>query len=272
MKRRYFACGVLLFLLCACSWNRGERNVEKEGIPKGCPAIASIQPPEDGFFSRRLDYHGIPIKSHEVVSDEALYEAWRRVDGLLKNQPIVLENLVTAGAELHIIGRDQVTTDLPEFRHDKGVKLPEYNGLTRDERTRGMGGLVSSCGEENLLRLENDRYRGRDICVHEFCHGIFDCGLDRATRRKFTDQLKRSLEKGRWVGAYAASGQGEEFLSELTMWYVGTHGDLGMKGTKPEDGREGLKQYDPEAFALLDDFYSGRLKVEKVEARRRAPR
>ena len=45
------------------------------------------------------------------------------------------------GAELHIIGRDQVTTDLPEWRQDKGKPLAEYGGLTRDERTRGMGGL-----------------------------------------------------------------------------------------------------------------------------------
>ena len=50
---------------------------------------------------------------------------------------------------------------------------------------------------------------------------------------------------------------GDEFWAELTMWYFGTHGDLGMTGPKPENGRDGLKKYDPEAFALMDDFYSG---------------
>jgi hypothetical protein len=265
MKRYSFSIFILLMVLCGCLGRLGRAGEKKEALG-GTPAIVAINPPEDDFFSKRLDYHGIPIKSHQVVSDEALQEAWRRLDGLLKNQPVVLANLVAAGAQLHIIGRDQVTTDLPEFRQDKGVKLPEYNGLTRDERTRGMGGLESSCGEENLLKLEKDRYRGRDICVHEFCHGIFDCGLDDATRQKFVDQMKRSKSKGLWVDSYAASGRGEEFLSELTMWYVGTHGDLGMKGAKPQNGREGLKQYDPEAFALLDDFYTGRLKVTEVEA------
>ena len=231
--------------------------------------ITLIDPPEEGFFSKRLDYHGIPIKAHKVVSDEALYEAWNRLEKMLSKQPMVLSNLVAAGAELHIIGRDQVTTDLPEFRHDKGVKLPEYNGLTRDERTRGMGGLKASCGEENLLRLEKDRYRGRDICIHEFCHGIFDCGINAAARQKFLDQFKRSKEKGLWVGSYAASGYGGEFLSELAMWYWETRGDLNMKGSKPENGREGLKKYDPEAFALLDDFFSGRMEITKAEPRRR---
>nr|MCU0782248.1 glycoside hydrolase family 127 protein [Akkermansiaceae bacterium] len=41
------------------------------------PAIRRIDPPEQGFFSKRLDYHGIPIKAHKTVSDEALREAYQ---------------------------------------------------------------------------------------------------------------------------------------------------------------------------------------------------
>src|SRR5438445_13863931 len=37
--------------------------------------------------------------------------------------------------------------------------------------------------------------------------------------------------------------------------------DLHMSGPKPENGAEGLRKYDPDAFALLDDFYSGRMKI-----------
>lgn len=229
--------------------------------------ILRISPPELDFFSKSLDYHGIPIKSHEVVSDAALREAWKRLDMMLEHQPVVLANLAKAGASLHIIGKDQVTTDLPEWRQDKGKKLDEYNGLTRDERTRGMGGLMTSCGEENLLRLEKDVYRGRDICVHEFAHSIRNSGMTREVRQKFTDQWKSSLAKNLWVGSYAGSNA-DEFFSELTMWYFGTHGDMNMKGPKPADGREGLKAYDPEAFALLDAFYTGKIEVGVVEGRR----
>jgi hypothetical protein len=233
--------------------------------------IRIIDPPEKDFYSKVLDYHGIPIKAHQVVSDEAMFEAWRRIDMLLTNLPMALSNLVAAGSEFHIIGANQVTTDLPEWRADKHVPLDEYNGLTRDRRTRGMGGLVASCGEENLLKLPTDRYRGRDICIHEFTHGTFDSGIPQTLRQKFLDQLKRSLDKGLWVNSYAASGRGGEFLSELTMWYWGTHGDLSMQGPKPENGREGLKKYDPEVFALVDDFYSGRIEIGKVEPRFRRP-
>jgi hypothetical protein len=162
------------------------------------PPIERLDPPEKQFFSKMVSFCGIPIKAHEVVVDEALYAAFDRLAMELKNQPMVISNLVAAGVELHIIGRNQVTTDLPEWQHDKGKPIyePTYNGMTRDERTRGMGGRFTSCGEENLLRLEKDRYHGRDICLHEFAHAIRNFGLTKEVRTRFDDQYKASLAKG----------------------------------------------------------------------------
>jgi alpha-glucosidase len=221
-------------------------------------AIHTIEPPEGDFFAKRLDFEGIPIKAPKQVEDAALRAACDRLSMMLSNLPTVRVRLRAAGAELHIIGRDQVTTDLPEWRQDKGKPLAEYNGLTRDQRTRGMGGRLTSCGEENLLKLEKDRYLGRDICVHEFAHNILNYGVPEAIREKVRLQHRRSLERGLWVDSYAGSNH-DEFFAELSMWYFGTHGDLNMKGPKPVPGREGFKSYDPEAFTLLDDFYSGRM-------------
>lgn len=232
------------------------------------PKIILLDEPEQGFFSKVLDFNGIPIKAHAVVSDDALYAAYARLalmfSNLIPKQPAVLSNLLDAGVELHIIGRTQVTTDLPEWRHDKGKPLAEYGGLTRDERTRGMGGRLTSCGEENLLQLPEDRYYGRDICLHEFAHCLRNFGLPKDVRTLFDAQYKRSLGKGLWKGSYAGSNP-DEFFAELTMWYFGTHGDLGMPDPKPEPGPDGLKKYDPEAYALFDDFYSGRIYIGRRE-------
>lgn len=222
--------------------------------------IVAIQPREQDFFTKRLDYEGIAIKAPAVVVDAALFAARDRLSRMMTNLPSVRAKLRAAGAELQIIGRDQVTTDLPDWRQDKGKKLAEYNGLTRDERTRGMGGLHTSCGEENLLLLAQDRYRGRDICIHEFAHNILGHGVLRTVREKVRAQYRRSLDKGLWTGSYAATNF-DEFFAELTMWHFGTHGDTGMKGTKPANGPEGLRAYDLEAASLLDDFYSGRLET-----------
>lgn len=260
-----------LLLLSLTVYSRGQQPDLKSNIIVSNLHIKLIDPPEKDFFSKELDFHGIPIKAHKVVSDEALYAAYGRLSllfsNLLEKQPMVISNLVAAGAELHIIGRDQVTTDLPEWRHDKGKKLDEYNGRTRDERTRGMGGLLTSCGEENLLRLTNDRYRGRDICLHEFSHNIRNHGIQREVRERLNEQYRSSLAKGLWQKSYAGSNP-DEFFAELTMWYFGTHGDLHMTGPKPADGPEGLKQYDPEAYALLDEFYGGKIPIARVEKAR----
>ncbi len=226
------------------------------------PAIIHLDPPEKNFFSKELMFRGIPIKSHEVVSNEALYAAYDHLALELGHLPsMVISNLVGNHVELHIIGRDQVTTDLPEWLDDKGKPIAEYHGLTRDQRTRGMGGRLTSCGEENLLKLPKDRYRGRDICLHEFAHSIRNYGIDDELRAKFDAQYQASLDKGRWVKSYAGSNP-DEYFAELTMWYFGTHGDLTMTGPKPENGTEGLKKYDPEAFQLFDDFYNGRLSTK----------
>jgi alpha-glucosidase len=222
--------------------------------------VQAIVPPEKDFFAKVLFYQGIPIKAPKEVEDDALYAARSRLSMMLSNLPSVCSNLARASAELHIIGRNQVTSDLPEWRFDKGKKLAEYNGLTIDERTRGMGGRITSCGEENLLKLPQDRYFGRDICVHEFSHCIYQYGISERIRNRFRHQYRDSLAKGLWDKAYAGSND-DEFFAELAMWYFGTHGDLHMTGAKPANGPDGLKAYDPDAFQLFDDLFSGRMNI-----------
>ncbi|RYZ64369.1 MAG: hypothetical protein EOP09_16050, partial [Proteobacteria bacterium] len=155
--------------------------------------IIRIEPPEEDFFSKSLDYEGIAIKAHAIVEDAALVEARKRLDMMLCHLPQVRQNLAHAGAELHIIGKSQVTSDLPEHRELKGQKIPEYGGLTVDERTRGLGGLLTSCGEENLLKLPQDRYKGRDICVHEFAHNIQDHGVPESVRELIRKRYHASI-------------------------------------------------------------------------------
>ena len=228
--------------------------------------VLRIDPPEKGFFSKRLDYKGIPIKAHEVVSDEALFEAKRRLARMLDKIPVAAENLRDAGAELHIIGKDQVTSDLPEHQHLKGK--PFDGNLTVDQRTRGLGGLLTSCGEENLLKLPNDRYKGRDICLHEFAHNLHHHALGRDIGQMIERQYRASLAKGLWKPAYASTNV-SEYFAELSMWYFGTFGDTKDLNPKPAPGTEGLKAYDPEAFELLDRIYTGKLEVPKLEKRAR---
>jgi VHL beta domain len=237
------------------------------------PAITILNPPERGFFSKQIVVKGIPIKAHEEVSDAALLEARRRIGRMLEHVPAVSANLVDVGAELHIIGKDQVTSDLPYLRHWKGKPYETYGKTfaSIDARTRGVGGLLASCGEENLLKLPSDRYRDhRDICTHEFAHTVLGYGLSPDVREIVRKQFKRSTAAGLWKTAYASTND-DEFFAELSMWYFGSRGDFGKIAPKPEEGQAWLRNYDPAAFALLDGIYRGRTKVARVVWEKLAP-
>jgi alpha-glucosidase len=176
--------------------------------------------------------------------------------------------LLAARSEVHIIGKDQGQTDLPEFRSRKGVPLRENPRITLDERARGMGGRVCSCGEENLLGLRNDRYRGRDILSHEFTHTVHMFRVSPNVRTRITQTYKAAREKKLWETPdgkpiYAGSNEAE-YLAELALWYVGGRGDWPRAMGTMQPGPEFIRKYDPEGFKLVDDLYSGRADVRPV--------
>jgi hypothetical protein len=209
------------------------------------------------FFVKNVDCDGIPVRSSAAVEDVALRLACSKITVMLKSLPAVKTRLIRAGVEMHVIGRDENTSDLPEFRGQKGVTYIDNTGkpTTIDVRTRGMGGRLTSCGEENLLRLPTDRYAGgSDTCIHEFAHAIMDFGMTEQQRDQIRDQYANAMSQGRWRKAYAATNA-KEYWAELSMWYFGFHGDRRMEGTPPDDGPRGLRAYDPDGYALLDRLY-----------------
>jgi len=221
------------------------------------PAIRKIDPPVNGFYAKLTYCYGIPIRAAAIVSDSAMFEAYKRMHLMLQNIPAVQRRLVRRGAEMHIIGKDQQPSDLPENLPIKGKKIftDMPTPMDIDERTRGTGGLYASCGEENLLNLINDRYFSSDICVHEFAHTLMDIGLDSANRNKIRRQYLNAKSKGLWPAAYAISNE-HEYWAELSMWYFGTHGEF-LKDTQlPTPGSEGLRNYDPEGYQLLNVIYN----------------
>ncbi|MGF7081347.1 hypothetical protein [Mucilaginibacter sp. UYCu711] len=222
--------------------------------------VTKVDPPLFGFYTKSLDSGGILIRSSAEVDDKALQVAAQKINLMLANIPDVRHNLAQWGAGIHIIGKNQQTSDLPEFHDQKGVSFVDNSATTNiDVRTRGIGGIYTSCGEENLLNLPGDRYAGSDICMHEFAHNIMFYGLDDSLSKKIDAQYKSAIKKGLWPGAYASVNAGE-YWAELSMWYFGAHGEF-LKGTKlPAAGAAGLKAYDPEGYALLASIYSGKLK------------
>ena len=201
------------------------------------------------FYQKYVDVQGLPVVAAAEVADEALHRTYEIVSHMLAGRPDVLETMVKNGMYLIIIGKEQVYTDMPEYRHHPN---PAYV----NERVRGTGGRPTSFGEENLLSQPIDRYDDESIAVHEFCHTIdsaleaMDSGWPERLRRAY----RAALDKGLWKLTYAASNEAE-FWAELSQSYFDcnrvnnwNHGPIGT--------REQLKAYDPESYELIRSTFN----------------
>lgn len=209
----------------------------------------------NNFYRKVIYSYGIPIKSADAVDDEALLIASQKLNRMLCGNGSIVSNLKEHGAELHVLGRKQRTTDLPTYSHFKRKRLGRSSPL--DTKYRGSG-LYATCSEGNLLGLVGDRYAGYDLCSHEFAHVIWTFGTDREFREMFRKHYRATINSGLWSGCYAATSD-EEFFAELSTWYFGSLGDCGNIQPPPESGPDWLERYDPASFDLLEELYTGEL-------------
>ena len=199
------------------------------------------------FYKKHVDYKGFSILSSAKVSDEGLFEARYLIDKLLGEREDILKAMIKRGARFMVMAPTEMTTDVPEQRHMKND--PKTNW---DKRARGLGGRITSCGEENLLNLRGDRYRNENILIHEFSHAIHSMGL-RSVDRTFDKRLRatyaRALEAGLWKDTYAATSAGEYWAEGAQAYFDCMRPQFGA------NTREKLQKYDPGLFALVDEVY-----------------
>jgi hypothetical protein len=196
------------------------------------------------FYKKHLDYKGFSILSSDRVSDEALYEARYLIDQLLGQREDILKAMIKAGCRFMVMAPTEMTTDVPEQRH--------WDKAYWDKRARGMGGKLSSCGEENLLNLKGDRYSKENILIHEFNHAIHQHGL-RLVDPTFNDRLKeaykKAMDKGLWKGTYLTTNHSEYWAEGVQAYFDCMRPQYGA------NTREKLQEYDNDLFKLVDEVY-----------------
>ncbi|HVR35147.1 MAG TPA: hypothetical protein VMS21_04780 [Methylomirabilota bacterium] len=202
-----------------------------------------------GFYRKYIDVKGLPVVAAAEVADAALQRTYSIVTHMLAGRPDILEAMAADGMYLIIIGKDQVYTDMPEYRNHPN---PEF----QNERVRGTGGRPTSFGEENLLSLPIDRYDDESIGVHEFCHTIDGTlrRMDPGWRDQRNAAYRRAMDRGLWHLSYAATNPGE-FWAEVCQSYFDcnrvnnyNHGPIGT--------REQLKLYDPDTYDLVHRIFN----------------
>src|ERR1051326_7466857 len=196
------------------------------------------------FYKKCIDVKGMPVAASAEVSDLALQRTHDLVTHLLAGRPDVLQAMVSNGMYLIVIGKDQVYTDMPEYRNHPN---PAY----QNERVRGTGGKPTSFGEENLLRLPIDRYDDESIGLHEFCHTIDGTlrSLDPTWGERKNAVFKSITSKGLWKNTYAGSNPGE-YWAEICQSFFNCN-RVNNWNHGPAGSREQLKIYDPEGYELV---------------------
>jgi hypothetical protein len=251
MPRRIALCPVVLLLLFTLAL-RAAGQTE--------PATPKITEPPASFFDRfkerdrdaarlfykkHLDANGLSIAAAAVVADEALVRTYEIVTHMLAGRSDILDAMRKYGTRLIIISKNQVYTDMPEYRNHP-------NPVFQNERVRGTGGLdVTSFGEENLLNLAIDRYDDESIAVHEFCHTI-DAALARVDpgwRKRLGQTYKSAMAKGLWKDAYTASNPAE-YWAEICQSYFDCN-RINNWNHNHVGSREQLKLYDPDGYELV---------------------
>jgi hypothetical protein len=197
------------------------------------------------FYKKYLEVGGVPVLASADVADQALERTHEIVTHLLAGRPDIMDVMARNGTRLIIIGKDQVYTDMPEYRDSP-------NSAYQNERVRGTGGLrVTSFGEENLLNLAGDRYDDESIALHEFCHTI-DAALgriDSSWRDRLRTTYRSAVAAGLWQNAYAGSNPGE-YWAEICQSYFDCN-RINNWNHNAVGTREQLKQYDPGGYELV---------------------
>ncbi len=249
-------------LLSASAGEQTPAVVGSADASRGCSLVAPppvTAPPESAFakfrdsdrevarrfYKKSINVKGMPVMASAEVADEALRRTYDIVTHLLAGRPDILEAMVKHGTRLIIIGKDQVYTEMPEYRNHPN---PQY----QNERVRGTGGLsVTSFGEENLLNLAGDRYDDESIGVHEFCHTI-DAAIGRIDptwRRRLGQTHRGAIDNRLWKNAYSASNPAE-YWAEICQSYFNCN-RINNWNHNSIATREQLKQYDPEGYELV---------------------
>jgi hypothetical protein len=241
----------------------------------------------DRFYKKGIKINGILVVGSQRVSDYALLEAAYTMDHTFHDSPQwVKEMFEPLKIRLAILSVVEFTMDLPENNRN-GRNSALADAVYQDGRSRGLGGMPwCSCGEENLLNLQGDRYggngrqgSGENITIHEFAHTTATAiGVTQSERRNggpFWDKLRAALEASRFAGdettppgrifawnrdngrngrpgnVYGGTNEQEYWAEGAQAWF----NNANPRNSGGISTREEVKEKDPPLAALLAEIY-----------------
>jgi hypothetical protein len=189
--------------------------------------------------------------------------------------------MINDGARLIVLGEKEKLSDLPEFKDDKDrvdlVRFLDYSPTLK----------LMVVPEENVLGKPGEPFAGKDMVVSVFARGMYRVAGLRPVDPEFEKQRNRQQYELRvkrldvefdrkvaalhdaaskqklWAGTAAARDRFEYWSAGVEVYF-----DAAGTGTPPNGAerpittREALKAYDPELYALVDETFAYRERVD----------
>ena len=238
---------IFLILLCNALLVSSATSELDKKIGQVAPPPKSIQ--TDIFYKKYVDANGLPVLSSEKVSDQALLEAAKLINQMLADRSDIRKALIDKDVGIGVMAPTEVSTDIPEHSH---LRPKEYWA----RRARGLGGRVTTCGEENLLGLPGDPYFNENILIHEFSHCIHEQrgkDIEKNFDSKLQQLYEKAVTKGLWKDTYAGSNHSEYWAEGVQSFFDANK--IILPEERQVNTREELIAYDPELANLVSEVF-----------------
>lgn len=239
----------------------GALSVGYADAPTTRPDQAIGAPPQHlsfhGFYTKCAYFQGLPVLGSAKVEDAAFRKLIDTFNKMMVSTPKgTMKAMVENDCHYSIMAEEEGQTDLPEYADLRNDPNMDWN-----KRARGLGGQVCSGGEENILELKTDRYKGESIYIHEFAHTLDDYAfskIDSTFVPEITSAYEHAMSRGLWKNTYSASNRAEYWAEGVQMYFDCARTSPKADGVHNEVGnREALMRYDAKLFKVVDRMFGG---------------
>jgi hypothetical protein len=160
---------------------------------------------DPSFYTKTTLVQDILIATSKRVSDTTHLETAYLFDRMIKDlKPSISQRIREAKVLCLLVGHDELTSDLPQFKSEKtGKDLDFYNWRQRGFLTKKNDRFVVLFAEEDVMEYEGGM-QIESILIHEFGHVIHGAGFDEDLKKRWTAAFETSKAKGRWNDGRAA--------------------------------------------------------------------
>ena len=194
------------------------------------------------FYQQWVSVEGFPVLASAEVNPYALKEAAWVTWQMIGHRPDILKVIAQDRKRLSVLSVNESLGDLPEYQY-----LDSLGFFIADARDVAWNGTTAA--EENLFCSDSDYCYS--FLIHELAHVIHG-GLN-TIDMAFDSQLKTTynaaIEKGLWLGTYAASNRDEYWAEGVGSWFHAVESD------NPAKTRDALKAYDPSLALLIAEIF-----------------